>query len=85
MKALVKAAIGPGLRLTDVPDPRPGPGDVLIKVLRTGICGTDLHIDSWDDWAAGQITPPLVVWKVTSTIKLVALWTANWPRSLAGK
>ena len=43
MKALVKVAAGPGLELTDVPDPTPGPTDVLVRVLRTGICGTDLH------------------------------------------
>ena len=61
MKALVKVAPGPGLELTDVPDPSPGPGDVLLRVLRTGICGTDLHIDSWDEWAANTIKPPLVV------------------------
>ena len=61
MKALVKVAQGPGLELTDVPDPSPGPGDVLLRVLRTGICGTDLHIDSWDEWAASTIEPPLVV------------------------
>ncbi|WP_447004943.1 L-threonine 3-dehydrogenase [Saccharothrix isguenensis] len=61
MKALVKATAGPGLSLTDVPDPTPGPGDVLVRVLRTGICGTDLHIDAWDDWAAHNITAPLVL------------------------
>lgn len=61
MKALVKVAPGPGLELTDVADPTPGPGDVVLRVLRTGICGTDLHIDSWDDWAARTIRTPLVV------------------------
>ncbi|WP_158853036.1 L-threonine 3-dehydrogenase [Saccharothrix deserti] len=61
MKALVKATAGPGLSLTDVPDPTPGPGDVVVRVLRTGICGTDLHIDSWDDWAAHNIHAPLVL------------------------
>ncbi|WP_189053217.1 L-threonine 3-dehydrogenase [Longimycelium tulufanense] len=61
MKALVKTAAGPGLELTEVPAPRPGDRDVLIKVLRTGICGTDLHIASWDDWAAGTVRPPLVL------------------------
>jgi threonine 3-dehydrogenase len=45
----------------EVPDPSPGPGDVLIRVLRTGICGTDLHIESWDEWARSNIRPPLVV------------------------
>jgi threonine 3-dehydrogenase len=61
VKALVKVARGPGLELTEVPRPRPGPNDVLVRVLRTGICGTDLHIDSWDEWAASTITPPLVL------------------------
>src|ERR1700742_4625963 len=61
MKALVKVDAAPGLELTDVPDPQVGPGDVAVKVLRTGICGTDLHIDSWDDWAARNVKPPLVL------------------------
>jgi threonine 3-dehydrogenase len=61
MKALVKVAAGPGLELTDVPDPTAGPGDVVVRVLRTGICGTDLHIDAWDDWAARNIKAPLVL------------------------
>ena len=61
MKALVKTAAGPGLSLTDVPDPTPGPTDVVVRVLRTGICGTDLHIDSWDEWAAHNISAPLVL------------------------
>jgi threonine 3-dehydrogenase len=61
MKALVKLVEGPGLELTDVPDPTPGAGDVVVRVLRTGICGTDLHIDAWDDWAAKTIRTPLVV------------------------
>ena len=61
MKALVKAKAAPGLWLQDVPDPEPGPGEVLIRVLRTGICGTDLHIESWNEWAHATIHPPLVV------------------------
>ena len=61
MKALIKQTAGCGLQLRDVPDPRPGPGEVLIRVLRTGICGTDLHIYDWDGWAQGTIRPPLVV------------------------
>ncbi len=61
MKALVKAEARPGLWLQEVPDPTPGPGEVLIRVLRTGICGTDLHIDSWNEWAQATIHPPLVV------------------------
>ncbi len=61
MKALVKTTPGPGLQLIDVPEPRVGPTDVLIEVKQTGICGTDLHIDSWDDWAAGHVRAPLIV------------------------
>ncbi|MEV0318370.1 L-threonine 3-dehydrogenase [Streptomyces sp. NPDC050658] len=61
MKALVKEKAEPGLRLMDVPEPVIGHGDVLIKVLRTGICGTDLHIRDWDGWAQGAVTAPLVV------------------------
>jgi len=61
MLALVKAAAGPGLRLSEVPRPQIGINDVLIRVHKTGICGTDLHIESWDPWAAKTIHPPLVV------------------------
>src|SRR3954466_12658379 len=61
MLALVKTAPGPGLSLETVPDPRIGINDVLVRVHRTGICGTDLHIASWDAWAARTIHPPLVV------------------------
>ncbi|HTK44692.1 MAG TPA: L-threonine 3-dehydrogenase [Patescibacteria group bacterium] len=61
MLALVKAKAGPGLRLQDVPVPEIGINDVLIRVHKTGICGTDLHIESWDPWAARTIQPPLVL------------------------
>ena len=61
MLALVKTAAGPGLSLETVPDPAIGINDVLIRVHRTGICGTDLHIEGWDAWAAKTIHPPLVV------------------------
>ncbi|MFJ8587528.1 L-threonine 3-dehydrogenase [Streptomyces sp. NPDC093595] len=61
MKALVKQKAEPGLWLMDVPEPETGPGDVLIRVLRTGICGTDLHIRSWDGWARQTIRTPLVL------------------------
>lgn len=60
MRALVKRAAGPGLEFADVPEPTAGEADVTIKVLRTGICGTDLHIESWDPWAASTIEPPLI-------------------------
>ncbi|MET8554502.1 L-threonine 3-dehydrogenase [Streptomyces sp. NPDC004959] len=61
MKALVKEKAAPGLSLVEVPEPEAGPGDVLIKVLRTGICGTDLHIRAWDGWAQQAVSAPLVV------------------------
>jgi len=61
MLALVKTAPGPGLELREVPAPTIGINDVLIRVQRTGICGTDLHIAAWDPWAAKTIRPPLVV------------------------
>jgi threonine 3-dehydrogenase len=60
MKALLKAERGPGLTITEVPEPVPAWGEVKIRVVRTGICGTDLHIDSWDRWAQGAIRTPLV-------------------------
>ncbi len=60
MRALYKGAAGPGLVLTERPEPTPGHVDVKIRVARTGICGTDLHIESWDSWAAGAINAPLV-------------------------
>jgi len=61
MKALVKAKPEPGLWMQDVPVPSIGINDVLIKVEMTGICGTDLHIHSWDAWAQKTIKVPLVV------------------------
>jgi len=61
MKALVKSKAERGLWMADVPDPRPGINDVLIRVHRTGICGTDLHIYKWDEWAARTIPVPLVI------------------------
>jgi len=60
MKALYKSHAGPGLELVDIPEPEIGPEDVKIRVLRTGICGTDLHIQRWDDWAASAVNAPLV-------------------------
>jgi len=61
MLALVKTVAGPGLELTTVAEPEIGINDVLIRVHKTGICGTDLHIEAWDGWAAETIKPPLVV------------------------
>ena len=61
MKALVKSRPEPGLWLEDVPVPEFGINDVLIRVLITGICGTDLHIYEWDEWARSTIPVPLVI------------------------
>ncbi len=61
MRALLKTRPGPGLELVDVPEPTPGPGEVKIRVLRAGLCGTDLHLFRWDDWAASAVSPPLIV------------------------
>src|SRR5579875_660582 len=60
MKALYKAAARPGFELTERPEPSAGAGEVKVRVLRTGICGTDLHIESWDAWAASAVDAPLV-------------------------
>ena len=61
MKALIKKERKPGLWLADVPEPEVGINDVLIRVDRTGICGTDLHIYKWDAWAQKTIPVPMVV------------------------
>jgi len=61
MKALVKSKSETGLWLADVPEPEIGVNDVLIKVDRTGICGTDVHIYKWDAWAQKTIPVPMVV------------------------
>ena len=61
MKALVKERAEPGLWMREVEVPPVGSDDVLIRVARTGICGTDLHIHAWDEWAARTVPTPLVI------------------------
>ena len=61
MKALLKEAAGPGLTLTEVPEPEPGPKEVLVRVVKAAVCGTDLHIYHWDEWARSVVEPPLVL------------------------
>ena len=61
MKALVKLKPEPGLWLRDEPVPEIGEDDVLIRVRRTGVCGTDLHIWEWDSWASNRLKPPVVI------------------------
>ncbi len=61
MRALVKAESAAGITMREVPRPTAGPGEVLVKLEKTAICGTDLHIYQWDDWAQRTIKPPLVI------------------------
>lgn len=61
MKALVKTGPGEGLALQDRPMPQIGPSDVLIRVRKTGICGTDVHIWNWDAWAARTVPAPMII------------------------
>lgn len=61
MRAIAKLQAGPGLSLTEVPVPTPGVNDVLIKVKKTSICGTDVHIYNWDSWAEKTIKAPMVI------------------------
>ncbi|MEI7553447.1 MAG: alcohol dehydrogenase catalytic domain-containing protein, partial [Verrucomicrobiota bacterium] len=55
MRAIAKLTPGPGLQLTEVPVPQPGINDVLIRIKKTSICGTDVHIYNWDAWAEKTI------------------------------
>lgn len=61
MRAIVKAGPEAGLKICEMPIPKIGPKDVLVRVRAASICGTDLHICRWDPWAAGRIRPPIVV------------------------
>jgi threonine 3-dehydrogenase len=61
MKALVKAKSEVGIWMQDVPEPDYGPNDLLIKLRKTAICGTDVHIYKWDDWARANVPVPMVV------------------------
>jgi len=61
MKAVVKVAAAPGAEIRDVPVPTCPPGWLLLKVLRAGVCGTDLHIYNWDRWSQGRLKPPVTL------------------------
>jgi len=61
MKALVKAESAPGIWMQDVPVPNFGSHDVLIKIKKTSICGTDVHIHAWDEWAQATIPVPMTI------------------------
>ncbi len=61
MRAVLKRRPGPGAELSEVPDPRPGAGEALLKLVAAGICGTDLHIFDWNPWASARVLPPRVM------------------------
>jgi len=61
MRALAKTHAGPGAELIERPTPTPGPGEVLLRVEAASICGTDLHLFTWDDWAAENLVPPRIL------------------------
>ena len=64
MKALVKKQPGKGIWMEDVPMPEVGVNDVLIKIKKTAICGTDLHIYKWDEWSQKTIKTPMTIGQV---------------------
>ncbi len=61
MKALVKRKPQPGIWMEDIPIPRPGPNDLLIRIVKTAICGTDVHIYHWDEWSRRTIPVPMAI------------------------
>src|SRR5699024_5138833 len=61
LRALYKPGPHAGLELVERPEPEPGPAEVKIRVMTTGICGTDLHIRDWASWASSMINAPMVV------------------------
>ena len=61
MKAVLKAQPAPGFTVGDVPEPQPGPGEVLLRVLAASVCGTDVHLFDWNPWAQSRVVPPRVM------------------------
>ena len=61
VRALRKVTAGPGLELVDIPEPPCGDKDVKLRVLRAGLCGTDLHLEQWDEWAAATVQAPMTL------------------------
>ena len=81
MDALVKPEAGKGLVLTQVPVPEVGPGEVLIKIHKTAICGSDVHIYKWNSWAAQHVKAPFT----TDKAKKGSVKTGNDLRVKGGK
>ncbi len=73
MRAIVKARPEPGLWLEEVPIPEPGINDVLIRIQKTAICGTDVHIYDWNEWARRTIRPPYLRCRSTTAAKSLIL------------
>jgi len=83
MRALIKHHAGVGLKFVDRPKPVPGPRDVLIRVKKVGICGTDRHIWEWDDWAAGRIPVGIITGhEFVGTIEAVGSAVTNYAPGL---
>ena len=61
MRAVIKSSAGPGFDVAEVPDPEPGPGEVVVEVEAASVCGTDVHLWDWNPWAAGRVRPPRVM------------------------
>ena len=61
MKAIIKKERSPGIWMSDVSEPKIGPNDVLIMLRKTAICGTDVHIYKWDEWAQRTIPVPMTI------------------------
>lgn len=61
MKAIAKVEPAPGVEIIDAPEPSPGPGEVKLKLEAASVCGTDLHIYTWDSWSASRIKPPRII------------------------
>src|SRR5262245_16155683 len=61
MRAIVKAVRGPGVEIREVPVPTCGPGEVLVRVLPAGVCGTRLHSYNWDRWSEDRVNPPITL------------------------
>lgn len=85
MKALSKLKAQPGIWMTDVPVPELGHNDVMIKIRKTAICGTDVHIYNWDEWSQKTIPVPMVVYHeyigeivaITKRLKVLILVIAS--------
>ena len=61
MKAIIKKDSSPGLEIQEIDKPTPGPLDVIVKIKKSSICGTDIHIYDWDDWSSKTVKPPMQI------------------------